>query len=115
MKESKWREYRRNLPHMRVQGATYFVTWCIHPSQPELSPAERDLIVGSLRFYNTQHYDLAAFVVMNDHVHVLVTPRDGWTLENVVQPWKSFTAHVMVKKFHRVAPTWVTESFDRIM
>jgi REP element-mobilizing transposase RayT len=114
MLEADWREYRRNLPHLRMRGATYFLTWRLHSNQPELTAAERDLVVESLTKLAGVHYDLLAFVVMNDHVHVLVTPREDRRLESIVQPWKSVTSHAMVKK-GRTAPVWMHESFDRIV
>jgi len=52
---------------------------------------------------------------MDDHVHMLVTPKDGYTLSKLLHTWKSFTAHELVKKYRRIAPIWQTENFDRIV
>ena len=52
-------------------------------------------------------------MVMNDHVHVIVIPREHQALESIVQSWKSFTAH-------RLAPgasgrVWQSEYLDRLI
>jgi putative DNA methylase len=60
-------------------------------------------------------YDLLAFVVMNDHVHVVVTPMDGRMLEEILYSWKSYTSHQLKLGSHREAPIWLDESFDRIV
>ncbi len=41
--------YRR---HWQLTGATYFVTWRLHPSQVELASIERDLVVSTLRHFD---------------------------------------------------------------
>jgi REP element-mobilizing transposase RayT len=56
-----------------------------------------------------------AFVVMPNHVHLLVTPMPRWSLEKLTQSWKGFTARVINAKLERVEPLWQQESFDRIV
>ncbi len=107
--------YRRNLPHWRLHGAMYFVTWRVHSSQKDLQPEERDAVVHALRNFDGQRYELAGYVVMNDHVHVIVCPNDGYTLEGLCHSWKSFTAREFQQKFGRVGHIWQSESFDRII
>ena len=63
--------YRRRLPHYRERDANYFVTWRLAPGK-ELSSPERDLIAAELHHNSQQRYELYAYVVMNDHVHVLL-------------------------------------------
>jgi putative transposase len=107
--------YRRNLPHWRLDGCVYFITWRLHESQPELVAAERDVVVAALRYFRDQRYDLLAFVVMNDHVHVLVQPQNAFRLQDIMHSWKSFTARVLQKDFQRRGTIWQAESFDRIV
>lgn len=63
------------MPQWRADGGIYFVTWSLHDRRDELSPAERSIVADCLRFRHREHYDLGIFVVMNDHVHVLVQMR----------------------------------------
>jgi len=108
-------EYRGHLPHWRLDGATYAVTWRLHRSQAPMTPAERADVVSSLRQVDSLRYELIAFVVMDDHVHVVVSPQAEWRLDQIVHSWKSFTAHQWVRTFGRTSPVWQDESYDRIL
>ncbi len=106
--------YRRNLPHWRLTGATYFVTWRLAATQRELASQERELVTNALRHFDRQRYDLVAYVVMNDHVHVLVTPLEPWTLQQLVHGWKSFSTHQLRQICGR-SHVWQSEYFDRVV
>jgi predicted solute-binding protein/REP element-mobilizing transposase RayT len=73
-------------------------------------------IVGkALRFFDGQRYHLDAFVVMPNHVHVLVQPLTGFHLSEIVRSWKSYTARQINKVLSRSGTVWMQESFDRIV
>ena len=93
----------------------YFVTWRLAGGQSELSSAERSLIVQCLRHFDQKKYELLAYVVMDDHVHALVTPIGTAALEQVVHGWKSFTTHQLQHAFGRIGRVWQTEYFDRVV
>lgn len=114
MEESLSR-YRRRLPHIRIEGATYFVTWRLHHSLPELPEQARSIVLSSLLHFNTKRYDLQGCVVMDDHVHLIVTPMKGWPLEKLVQSWKSYTAHRINEVLGRTGAVWLEEYYDRIV
>jgi REP element-mobilizing transposase RayT len=103
--------YRRRLPHVRVDGGVYFVTWRMREGQPDLSAEERDLVVSNLRHFAGERYVLHAYVVMNDHVHVIVEPHPDFRLENILHSWKSYSA----KLIGRDGAVWQGEYFDRAL
>ena len=107
--------YRRRLPHWRASDATYFVTWRLAKAQSDLNPAERDLVASALARFEGSRYRLMAFVVMNDHVHALVSTMEPYRLESVVHSWKSFTANRMQREHGHRARGWQDEYFDRIV
>jgi REP element-mobilizing transposase RayT len=109
-----WR-YFGHLPHWRLTGAIYFATWKLHKVQTDLVPDERDQIVMALRHFDGDRYQLLGFVVMNDHVHVLVQPLRGAALERILHSWKSFTARQFQRAGGRKGAVWQKESFDRIV
>jgi REP element-mobilizing transposase RayT len=87
------RFYRRTLPHWRKQAATYFVTWRIARGQKELSGEERTVVMNAIRHFDGNRYDLDVFVVMNDHVHVILNVKENqsprihnWLLEILQRP-----------------------------
>ena len=107
--------YRRRLPHWREEGATYFVTWCLCRGQSMLTAPERSVVAEALRQFDGSRYRMRAWVVMDDHVHCVVTQNPRCSLHLVLHSWKSFTAHRLVTLFSRPSPVWQDESYDRIV
>jgi len=91
--EEKLVKYRRRLPHWRLKGSIYFVTWRSQKMQPHLTPGERSLVVSALKYFDLQRYELLAYVVMPDHVHVLVQPLDDYAFQDIVRSWKSYASN----------------------
>ncbi len=107
--------YRRRLPHLRMEEATYFITWRLRDTQAELSGEERDLVASALRSFDGTRYHLIGFVVMNDHVHVIVRPIENHKLTEIIQSWKSYTANRLQRAHCRKGAVWEREYFDRVI
>ncbi len=58
-------------------------------------PEVAAIVVACLRHHEGQCYRLHAWVVMPNHVHVLVEPLAGHLLGRVVQGWKTYTARTI--------------------
>jgi REP element-mobilizing transposase RayT len=57
-------------------------------------------------------YELIAFVVMSNHVHILIQPKSS--LARIIKAIKGFTARDANRFLDRVGqPFWQDESFDR--
>lgn len=113
--ENSFWVYRRKMPHWRLNGSIYFVTWRLHKSQKELAAAEREIIVSTIKHFAGQRFDLFAYVVMPDHVHVLVLPYKEYLLHGLVHSWKSYTAYRLQREGGREGKIWQEDYFDRIM
>lgn len=50
-----------------------------------------ECVVDTWKKFAAHRYDLIAWVVMPNHVHVLVRVYDGYPLGKIVQSWKSYT------------------------
>src|SRR5438874_1632969 len=61
---------RRNLPHLEVPGATYFITFRCR-SNRQLPPEARDLLMNTILRLDGRTIDLDAAVVMPDHAHTI--------------------------------------------
>src|SRR5881296_352517 len=103
--------YRRCLPHWRLGGATYFITWRVEPLQADLAPEERTLVVSALRYFDDEPYELTAHVVMNDHLHALVKPLRNNRLQDILHSWKSYTTWAFQRTTGRVGSVWQEEYF----
>jgi REP element-mobilizing transposase RayT len=107
--------YQRRLPHWRLGGAIYFVTWRLHQNQPILQPKERELVKSAMFHFDGQKYALFAWVVMHNHVHVIVGPLGNYRLQDILHSWKSYAAYTLQRKFGRQNCVWQDEYFDRIV
>lgn len=185
--------YRRSLPHLRLEGATYFVTFRLADSIPEatlrrwreereawlrangIDPArlesegdsaasmdtwlaipsgdrrvfEREqqrqflveldrchgccllekekaagMVAAALEFFHGQRVWTGDFVVMPNHVHVIVQPFPGVRLEEWLYSVKRFSSTALgkepslqadVRGMMRDGHLWQAESFDRIV
>ncbi len=68
---------------------------------------------NALRYFDSVRYLLHTWVVMPNHVHVLLTPNNGFTLAGILHSWKSFTSKEANKILQRAGTFWQAESFDR--
>jgi putative DNA methylase len=59
-----------------------------------------------MKNFDGQRYELAAFMVMDDHVHALVTPLANYGLESIFHSWKSFSAREMKREHGRFGRVW---------
>ncbi|MDQ3023317.1 MAG: Mur ligase family protein, partial [bacterium] len=107
--------YYRRLPHWRMTGSTYWVTWRLHQQRSSLSSSARELLAESLHHFDTERYDLTGYVVMDDHVHVVVKPKPGFELQDIVKSWKAVSAAQINKAEETMGQVWQDGYFDRII
>jgi hypothetical protein len=133
--------YERHLPHWQPVDAALFITWRLYGSKPRsyVAPAgqaflleDRDLdaaatgprwlgdpriaqvVADAFRYGEDPlgFYKLIAWVIMVNHVHVLIDPRVA--VEKITRSIKTFTA----RKANEILgltrqPFWQDESYDR--
>ena len=63
--------------------------------------------------WNGTRYRLIAWVIMPNHVHLLIEMLEGYPLSDVMHSIKSYTAHEANKISGRKGRFWSVESFDR--
>src|SRR5436190_6707508 len=51
------------------------------------------MVQESLLHFDGERYRLSAWVVMTNHVHMLLTPDRKWSLSRIMKSFKSYTAH----------------------
>jgi carbamoylphosphate synthase large subunit/REP element-mobilizing transposase RayT len=74
-----------------------------------------EIVADALRHFDHDRYVLDAFVVMPNHVHVLVRLAEGQPLADVLHSWKSFSAKAINRQLGRSGRIWQEESYDRIV
>jgi len=78
-------------------------------------PDIRQVVEDVLQHDDGKKYELHDFVVMPNHVHVLVSPLGKHTLSEITQTWKSTSAHRINKLLGHPGTFWRRESFDHIV
>ena len=69
----------------------------------------------ALQFFDTSRYLLHAWVIMPNHVHLLLSLAEAASLERVVASWKRFTANQIHARNHTSGSLWQKDYFDRII
>jgi putative transposase len=159
---------RGNLPHLKREGGTYFVTFRLKGTLPvetllrfkqereviiqkalaagrpltwveqnelfrwyservdsylDLGKGEcllanapvAEIVAKALKFFDGDRYSLGEWVIMPNHVHVIVRPLGNVSLSEVLQSWKGFTAREINRLLKRTGAVWQTESYDHLI
>jgi REP element-mobilizing transposase RayT len=77
--------------------------------------SNRKIVEDALFFFDGKRYDLVAFVVMPNHIHILMKLRKGYELIEIMQSIKSFTAKKINENENSTGPVWQSESYDRLI
>lgn len=154
--------HRGYLPHLKVTGAAYFVTFRLADSLPRAvllrlreqrddllrravagstegfrervfaqyaaevdsaldqhrgeawlrDPRIASLAASALGHFKAQRYRLQAWCVMPNHIHAVVRLLDPYALDEILQTWKSYTAHAANQLLGRSGPFWQRKSYD---
>ena len=78
-------------------------------------PEIKEIVENALRHFEDERYRLDEYVIMPNHVHALVIPLTENTLSEILQSWKSYTAHEINNRLERNGRIWQKESFDHII
>lgn len=73
------------------------------------------IVADTLLYFNGVKYDLDDWVVMPNHVHLLIRPKNDYTLSDVLHSIKSYSAHKINKVLNRKESVWMHESYDHIV
>jgi putative transposase len=75
----------------------------------------RGLVSGTLLKFDGERYLLHSFVVMPNHVHILLTMADGHSLDKSVTSWKNFTARNINLRSESSGAVWQKDYFDTMI
>jgi REP element-mobilizing transposase RayT len=78
-------------------------------ARPEIA----ELVIENLTRHAGVRYQLHAWVIMPNHVHLLFTGIDGRSLSEIMHGFKSYTAHEINRRLDRTGHVWSKEYFDR--
>ncbi len=73
------------------------------------------VVQNALRHFDGNRYDLIAWAIMPNHVHVVLRPYPGEELPKIVQSWKSFTSKEVNQLLDREGSLWMSEYYDHLI
>jgi putative transposase len=79
--------------------------------RPELAK----VVAESLRHFDGDRYELTDFVVMPNHVHLLVVFPDEAAQLKQCESWKHYTAAKINKRLGRTGRFWQQDAFDHLV
>ena len=72
-----------------------------------------EIVEENLVHFADVKYKLHAWVIMPNHLHLLLTPNKGYSLSEIVHSCKSYTSTKANKLLNRIGRFWFPEPFDR--
>ncbi|MCI0378663.1 MAG: hypothetical protein L0215_13735 [Gemmataceae bacterium] len=120
--QANWKAFLRQLPEglQREFDRTFTAEFMEYLDRGYgscvLKRPELARIVGdSLQHFDNQRYHLGDFVVMPNHVHLLVCLLGGTEIEAQCYSWKKFTAGKINRVLGSSGRFWQEESFDHLV
>ncbi|MFM8952992.1 MAG: transposase [Planctomycetaceae bacterium] len=114
-----------SLARLSPQDRTEFTRQCARAWHDSLdachgacvlrTPSLRQHVVDALRYGDGTQYDLDAFVVMPNHVHVLAGFAAAGTMRQQCSSWKRYAATRIHRDLGLRGRFWQAESYDRVL
>ncbi len=79
------------------------------------NPAIAKIVASSLFHFNTQKYNIDAFVVMPNHVHLLFSLMHPYQLGETIRTLKGYTARMINKQLGKSGSLWQNDYWDRLV
>jgi putative transposase len=98
------------LPHFQIEGHVYYLTTVVYDRLPIFArPSFVIPLLDSLNYYRyMQEFRLLGYVVMPDHVHLLIWPCGEASVPDFMRDYKEFTAKRIVRQAEvEGIQTWV--------
>jgi REP element-mobilizing transposase RayT len=86
-------------------------TGACHLRQPFVA----NMVASGLRNFDGARYELFAWCIMPNHLHVVFQPFLNSDLAKIIHAWKSFTAHQANSLLSRTGIFWQREYYDHLI
>ncbi|MGE5610571.1 MAG: helicase C-terminal domain-containing protein, partial [Bacillota bacterium] len=78
-------------------------------------PQVAGIVAEAIRYFDGNRYELLAWCLMPNHVHVVLQPLEGFELARIVHTWKSRTGKEANKVLGRSGEFWQAEYYDHLV
>jgi len=80
-------------------------------AKPEIAT----IVQSALLHFHHDRYELVAWCIMPNHVHVIFAPLNGFSSSKITQSWKGYTAREANRILNSRGAYWERESFDHLI
>jgi REP element-mobilizing transposase RayT len=107
----------KKLKHINLEGHAYFVTTnAQHKQKIFLDTRIADIVMSALFFLRDKgYYRLYSFVIMPDHLHMIILPQKNKTLSQIMHSLKSYTAKKIIDLLGRSGKVWQDGFYERVI
>jgi len=74
-----------------------------------------ETVENALKHFDNERYDLIAWVIMPNHVHVVLKSCEGFELSDILHSWKSYTASKANELLGQTGAFWQSEYYDHLI
>lgn len=92
----------------RLLDNGYGACWLKHPEC-------RKILIGAISYRDNIDYEVYCYVIMPNHVHMLIRPLGKHKIEDILHSIKLFSARRINALVGRRGIFWMKESFDRMV
>jgi REP element-mobilizing transposase RayT len=97
---------------MNIGIECYFITFVTYLRRKILIDSNAEIVTNSILFGQDKNwYRLYSFVVMPEHVHIVIGLNDRKTISQVLHSLKSYSAHEINKTMERNGLVWQSGSY----
>jgi REP element-mobilizing transposase RayT len=89
-----------SLPRFHIEGQVYYITTAVYGRLALFTRPNFVIpLVDSLNYYRYKHgFKLLGYVIMPDHVHLILWPSAGSTPSAIMRDYKTFTAKRILRQ-----------------
>jgi putative transposase len=112
----------RNLPHIQNPGSYYFITYNSY-NHFVFTETHKEIISENLKYFDSKYYNLYSFVIMPDHIHLIIQPLENtenefYSISKIMHSLKSYTSKKIINSLddkHKSTKIYQSEYYDRII
>jgi putative transposase len=88
------------VPHFHIEGHIYYITTVVYDRLPIFTcPSFITPLYDSLNYYrHKQEFKLLGYVIMPDHIHLILWPFGQATVSEIMRDYKKFTSRRIIRQ-----------------
>ena len=108
--------YKKQLSKLEIKGGIYIITFNTY-ERLELNNEARKIVLDACLYFHEKRYYLYVFVIMSDHVHLLIKPYpkstdEYWSIGSILHSIKSYSSKQIPKVMKHIGKVWQDGRYD---